>query len=70
MFIERRQQLKRKEIKERRLPIIDFNQQCQRNAFILFLRVLIIFMIFSAVGSYRAYVFTDSVFFVGKSAIL
>lgn len=66
MFIERRQQLKRKEIKERRLPIIDFNQQDQRNAFILFLIVLIIFMILSAVGSYRAYVFTDSVVFCGK----
>ncbi len=66
MYIERRRRLKKKEIKERRLPNIDFNQPEHRNAFLLFLMVLIGFIVLSAVGGYQAYNFTDSVVFCGK----
>lgn len=66
MLIERNRQLKKKEVKERRLPVIDFNQHEQRNAFLLFLIVSIVFIILSSIGGYKAYNFTESVAFCGK----
>ncbi len=66
MYIERRRQLKRKEVKKQRLPNIDFNLPEHRNAFLVFLIVSIVFIILSAVGGYKAYNFTDSVVFCGK----
>ena len=66
MYFERWRRLRRKEVKERRLPNIDFNLAEHRNGFLIFLVISIVFIIMSAVGGYQAYNFTDSVAFCGK----
>lgn len=66
MYIYRRRRLKGKKVEERRLPNIDFNKPEHRNAFLLFLIILIVFIILSAVGGYKTYNFTESVVFCGK----
>jgi len=45
---------------------IDFNDPSQRGAIAFFLSFLVVFVMMSAVGSYRAYEFTDSVQFCGQ----
>jgi nitrate/TMAO reductase-like tetraheme cytochrome c subunit len=45
---------------------IDFNDPAQRGAFAFFFSFVIVFMLLSVVGSYRAYEFTDSVQFCGQ----
>ncbi len=47
-------------------PRIDLNVPAQRNAVAFFLSFVVVFIILSAVGSYRAYEFTDSVQFCGQ----
>jgi nitrate/TMAO reductase-like tetraheme cytochrome c subunit len=47
-------------------PHIDLNAPEQRNALAFFLSFVVVFVILSAVGSYRAYEFTDSVQFCGQ----
>ena len=49
-----------------RYPRIDLNNPAQRNAFTFFVSFVAVFVILSAVGSYRAYEFTDSVEFCGQ----
>jgi len=45
---------------------IDFNDPTQRGTFAFFLSFLIVFILMSVIGSYRAYQFTDSVQFCGQ----
>jgi len=49
-----------------RYPRIDFNDAGQRSAAAFFLSFLVAFVLLSAVGSYKAYEFTDSVQFCGQ----
>ncbi len=49
-----------------RYPRIDLNQRAQRSAFAFFVSFSALFVVLSAVGSYRAYEFTDSVQFCGQ----
>jgi hypothetical protein len=45
---------------------LDFNDPAHRGAFAFFMTFIVIFMLMSVVGSYRAYEFTDSVQFCGQ----
>jgi len=47
-------------------PRIDLNSPAQRSAFAFFVSFSAVFLLLSAVGSYRAYEFTDSVQFCGQ----
>ena len=47
-------------------PRIDLNKASQRGAVAFFLSFVVVFVVLSAVGSYRAYEFTDSVQFCGQ----
>jgi nitrate/TMAO reductase-like tetraheme cytochrome c subunit len=49
-----------------RLPRIDLNVRAQRAAFEFFVGFSALFLLLSALGSYRAYEFTDSVQFCGQ----
>src|SRR5689334_17078340 len=49
-----------------KFPRIDLNDPRQRSAFAMFVTFTIVFVALSAVGSYRAYEFTDSVQFCGQ----
>ncbi len=49
-----------------RFPRIDLNDPRQRSGFAMFVSFTIVFVALSAVGSYRAYEFTDSVQFCGQ----
>jgi nitrate/TMAO reductase-like tetraheme cytochrome c subunit len=49
-----------------RLPTIDLNQPGQRGRLVFFLGFVFVFVLLSAVGSYRAYEFTDSTTFCGE----
>lgn len=57
---------KAKEVKERSWPFIDFNDYRHRNAFMIFSIGTVIFLLLSAVGSYEAFHYTESVEFCGK----
>ena len=48
------------------LPKIDLNQSGQRRRLELFVGFVVVFILLSAVGSYRAYEFTDSTTFCGE----
>ncbi len=48
------------------LPTIDLNQPGQRSRLVFFLSFVVVFMLLSAIGSYRAYEFTDSTTFCGE----
>ena len=48
-------------------PRIDFNVPRQRNAFIVVMVVAFVFLMFTALGSYRTYEFTESVQFCGQT---
>jgi nitrate/TMAO reductase-like tetraheme cytochrome c subunit len=45
---------------------IDFSDPSQRGTFVFFLSFVIVFILMSVIGSYRAYEFTDSVQFCGQ----
>lgn len=45
---------------------LDFNDPSQRGAFAFFMTFIVVFVLMSVVGSYRAYEFTDSVQFCGQ----
>ncbi|HEX8815739.1 MAG TPA: NapC/NirT family cytochrome c [Terriglobales bacterium] len=47
-------------------PRIDFNDPGQRSAAAFFLTFIVVFVLLSAVGSYKAYEYTDSVQFCGQ----
>ena len=50
-----------------RFPRIDLNSAAQRQAFAFFVAFTALFIMLSAVGSYRGYEFTDSVQFCGQT---
>lgn len=49
-----------------RFPTLDLNNPAQRSSLAFFLSFLVIFIVLSAVGSYRAYEYTDSTQFCGQ----
>lgn len=66
MLLERRQLRKIKPGEVAPYPRIDLNKASQRGAVAFFLSFVVVFVVLSAVGSYRAYEFTDSVQFCGQ----
>ncbi|GAB4134440.1 MAG: NapC/NirT family cytochrome c [Ignavibacteriales bacterium] len=64
MWIKSKQDLKRGE-KVKRLPFLDLNISSHRNAFMIFVSGTVVFLFVSAVGSYEAFNFTESVEFCG-----
>jgi len=65
MIAERRRRLRA--IGEKpHIPKIDLNQPAQRSTMAFLLSFVVIFALISAVGSYKAYEFTDSVNFCGQ----
>ena len=66
MLLERRRRRKRKPGEVAKFPQIDLNRPAQRNALAFFVSSSAVFLLLSAVGSYRAYEFTDSVEFCGQ----
>lgn len=63
---ERRRRRKAAPEEVPRFPQIDLNNPAQRSTFVFFIAFSSVFLLLSAVGSYRAYVFTDSVQFCGQ----
>jgi LPXTG-motif cell wall-anchored protein len=61
----RRRRLKPEEIPF--YPRIDFNIPHERHVFIVVAVVTFVFLLFTALGSYRTYEFTESVTFCGKT---
>jgi nitrate/TMAO reductase-like tetraheme cytochrome c subunit len=47
-------------------PVVDLNDRTQRSAVISFMTFLIVFVVVSSAGSYKAYEYTDSVQFCGQ----
>ena len=68
MLITKRKQrrMERKDSAVTSWPIIDFNRQSTRNASIIFGVGTIVLFLFSAIGSYEAFHYTESVEFCGK----
>ena len=62
ILIERRKKVVSTEF----YPRIDLNDRAQRSAVISFMSFLIVFVIVSSAGSYKAYEFTESVTFCGQ----
>ena len=62
ILIERRKKVTRTEF----YPVIDLNDRAQRSAVISFVTFLVVFVIVSSAGSYKAYEFTESVNFCGQ----
>jgi len=67
MLLERRRRRKGKPGTIPRFPRVDLNIPAQRNAFAFFVSFAAVFVLISAVGSYRTYEFTDSVQFCGQT---
>lgn len=64
MFWKKRRESKHGK-SEKRLPMIDLNDERHRNAFTIFIVGTILFLFLSAVGSYEAFHYTESVEFCG-----
>src|SRR3954465_6932610 len=62
LLLERRKKVTSTEF----YPVIDLNDRTQRSAVISFSTFLIVFVIVSSAGSYKAYEFTESVAFCGQ----
>jgi len=67
VLLERRRRLRALPGEAPRLPRIDFNVAHQRHAFFVVVIVTFVFLIFTALGSYRTYEFTESVQFCGQT---
>lgn len=65
MWMKRRRDLKRGEVSKLRWPRIDFNETRNRNAFLVFTIGSTIFLLLSAIGSYEAFHYSESVEFCG-----
>lgn len=63
MWLERRKRVGRQAAG---FPLLDLNNPSQRSTVAFFLTFVVMFVLMSAVGSYRAYEFTDSVQFCGQ----
>ncbi len=61
--INKRHRMRKKKMKQ--WPLIDFNDYRQRNAFMIFSIGSTVFLLLSAVGSYEAFHYTESVEFCG-----
>jgi nitrate/TMAO reductase-like tetraheme cytochrome c subunit len=66
MLLERERRRKMLPSEVPRFPRIDLNNPAQRSTVAFFLAFVVVFVLLSAVGSYRAYEFTDSVEFCGQ----
>ena len=66
VWIDRRRRRSQKPGEAPRYLRIDFSDPGQRGAVAFFLSFLVVFVMMSAIGSYRAYEFTDSVQFCGQ----
>ncbi len=66
IIAKRRKERREKVIRHVKFPIVDFNVREQRTAFYVFVLGSIIFLILTAVGSYEAFHYTESVEFCGK----
>ena len=62
VLIERRKKVQPTQF----FPVVDLNDRTQRGAVISFMTFLIVFVVVSSAGSYKAYEFTDSVQFCGQ----
>jgi nitrate/TMAO reductase-like tetraheme cytochrome c subunit len=65
MIIKRRKDKKRKVVYEKKWPKIDLNEVSTRNATLIFGVGTLLFLLLSAVGSYEAFHYTESVEFCG-----
>jgi len=65
MLTKLRRLKKRKQEEERSWPYIDFNDYRHRNAFMIFSVGTVVFLLLTAVGSYEAFHYTESVEFCG-----
>jgi hypothetical protein len=66
MWIERQRRRRSGDESTPRFPRIDLNEPRQRSMFAFFSVSTIFLLLFTAIGSYRAYEFTDSVAFCGE----
>ena len=67
MLLERQRRRKGKTSVIPRFPRVDLNDPAQRNTFAFFVSSALVFVLISAMGSYRSYEFTDSVQFCGQT---
>ncbi len=67
MLLERRRRRIGAPARIPRFPRLDLNVPAQRNAFTFFVSSALVFVLISAIGSYRSYEFTDSVQFCGQT---
>lgn len=67
MLLERRRRRRLTHSDEPPLPRLDLNDPRSRRSFLVFLSLTFLFICLSAFGSYRAYDFTESVEFCGKT---
>ena len=67
MYFRRRKIKRHENAGEETLPFIDLNLKSHRNAFFIFTVGTIIFLFFSALGSYEAFNYTESVEFCGTT---
>lgn len=67
IILERRRRRRGKPGVLPRFPSLDLNVPAQRSAFAFFVSFAVVFLLISAVGSYRSYEFTDSVQFCGQT---
>jgi len=65
MWMERRR-YRRDSAALPRFPVLDLNSPAQRSTIAIFISAVVLFVILSAVGSYRGYEYTDSVQFCGQ----
>ena len=61
-----RKERKSDRVQKLRWPLIDFNNQQNRNAFVVFITGSVVFLLISAVGSYEAFHYSESVDFCGR----
>ncbi|HKW67157.1 MAG TPA: hypothetical protein VJP04_07720, partial [Terriglobales bacterium] len=66
MYLARRQRLRQEGLEGPVYPQIDFNEPAQRSTVAFFFSFVVVFVVLSAVGSYRGYEFTDSTQFCGQ----
>ncbi|UCG27495.1 MAG: NapC/NirT family cytochrome c [Bacteroidales bacterium] len=66
MWRKVRRDRKRETVPEPKWPRVDFNDPKHRNAFVIFITGTILFLFLSAIGSYEAFHYTESVEFCGK----
>lgn len=66
MIIERRRRRRLAPGEIPAFPRIDLNNPAQRRSLAFFVSFLVVFLMLTAIGSYRAYEFSDSVEFCGK----